>query len=83
MQAAVARLKQQRINSLFIGGFLGQPDSVVESFLDAWPQLLPCYTVEDDGGSVGGFSGDAVGGAGGAPDKTGRNSGGMKPTQTS
>ena len=41
------------------------------------------YTVEDDDVSGGGFGGDAVGGTGGASDKIGRNSGGMKPTQTS
>jgi len=40
--------------------------------------------VEDNGGSDGGFGPDAVGGgAGGAPAKIGRNSGGMKLTQTS
>jgi hypothetical protein len=35
MEAAATKLKQQIMNCLFIGGFLGQSDSVVESFFDS------------------------------------------------
>jgi hypothetical protein len=45
---------------------------------------LSLHPAGSEGGSTGGFGGDAVGGgAGGPPDKMGRNSSGMKLAQTS
>jgi hypothetical protein len=59
---------------------------VVESFLDSWISLLSgvFHTLGDDGGSGGGFGADAIeGGAGDAPDRIGKNSGGIKLAHTS
>ena len=84
MEAAATKLKLQIMNCLFIGGFLGHSDSVVESFLDSWISLLPglFHTLGDDGGSGGRF-GPGEGGAGDAPDRIGKNSGDIKVAQTS
>jgi hypothetical protein len=70
----------------FHSGFLGHSDSVVESFLDSWISPLPglFHTLGDDGGSGGGFGADAIeGGAGDAPDRIGKNSGGITLAHTS
>ena len=86
MEAAATKLKQQRVNCLFIMDSLGHSDGVVESFLDSWISPLPglFHTLGDDGGSGGGFGADAIeGGAGDATDRIGKNSGGIKLAHTS
>jgi len=83
MEAAATKLKQQIINCLFIGGFLGRSDSVVESFFDSLNFVVAglFHTLGDDGGSGGRFGGDGV--EGDAPDRIGTNSAGIKLTHTS
>jgi len=83
MEGAATKLKQQIMNCLFIGGFLGHSDSVVESFRFLnflFARLF--HTFGDDGGS-GGIFGPGEGGAGDAPDRIGTNSAGIKLTHTS
>ena len=84
MEAATNKLKQQIMNCLFIGGFLGHSDSVVESFFDSLNFVVAglFHTLGDDGGSGGRF-GPGEGGAGDAVDRIGTNSAGIRLTHTS